>query len=81
MNQPVSYKRHRFPPQVIAHAVWLYFRYPLSLRIVEELLLERGIEVSRETIRHWSKKFGRTMPVDCAASCQAGTISGISMKW
>lgn len=58
MNQPVSYKRHRFPPQVIAHAVWLYFRYPLSLRLVEELLLERGIVVSHETIRRWGKKFG-----------------------
>ena len=39
---PVSYKRHRFPPQIIAHAVWLYFRFPLSLRLVEEMLLERG---------------------------------------
>jgi putative transposase len=58
MNQPVSYKRHRFPPQVIAHAVWLYFRYPLSFRLVEELLLERGIVVSYETIRRWGKKFG-----------------------
>jgi putative transposase len=58
MNQPVSYKRHRFPPQVIAHAVWLYFRYPLSFRLVEELLLERGIVVSHETIRRWGKKSG-----------------------
>lgn len=40
---PVSYKRHRFPPQIIAHAVWLYFTFPLSLRLVEEMLLERGI--------------------------------------
>jgi putative transposase len=58
MNKPVSYKRHRFPPQIIAHAVWLYFRFPLSLRLVEEMLLERGIVVSYETIRRWSKKFG-----------------------
>ena len=55
---PVSYKRHRFPPSVIAHAVWLYFRFPLSLRLVEEMLLERGIVVSYETIRCWAKKFG-----------------------
>ena len=55
---PVSYKRHRFPPAVIAHAVWLYFRFPLSLRLVEEMLLERGIIVSYETIRCWAKKFG-----------------------
>ncbi|UIK01261.1 IS6 family transposase (plasmid) [Rhizobium leguminosarum] len=57
-TSPVSYKRHRFPPQIIAHAVWLYFRFPLSLRLVEELLLERGIAVSYETIRRWGKKFG-----------------------
>ena len=59
MNMPaVSYKRHRFPPQIITHAVWLYFRFPLSLRLVEEMLLERGIVVSYETIRRWAKKFG-----------------------
>ena len=57
-TSPVSYKRHRFPPQIIAHAVWLYFRFPLSLRLVEELLLEHGIVVSYETIRRWGKKFG-----------------------
>ncbi len=54
----ITYKRHRFPPQVIAHAVWLYFRFPLSLRLVEEILLERGIVVSYETIRRWGRKFG-----------------------
>jgi putative transposase len=42
MSKSVSYKRHRLPPEIIAHAVWLYFRFPLSLRLVEELLLERG---------------------------------------
>ena len=55
---PIHYKRHRFPPQIIAHAVWLYFRFPLSLRHVEEMLLERGIPVSYETIRRWAVKFG-----------------------
>ena len=50
-TSPVSYKRHRFPSQIIAHAVWLYFRFPLSLRLVEELLLERGIAVSNERTR------------------------------
>jgi putative transposase len=54
----ISYKRHRFPAQIIAHAVWLYYRFPLSLRHVEEMLLERGIAVSYETIRRWGKKFG-----------------------
>ncbi|MBB3148536.1 putative transposase [Phyllobacterium trifolii] len=51
-------KRHRFPPQIIAHAVWLYYRFPLSLRLVKEMLLERGIVVSYETIRRWGIKFG-----------------------
>ena len=60
MTQPsVSYKRHRFPPAIIAHAVWLYFRFPVSLRLVEEMLLERGIVVSYETVRRWAMKFGR----------------------
>jgi len=58
MPKSISYKRHRFPPQIIAHAVWLYFRFPLSLRLVEEMLLERGILISYETIRRWAKKFG-----------------------
>ena len=59
MSQPpISYKNHRFPPKIIADAVWLYFRFPLSLRLVEEMLLERGIVVSYETIRRWSRKFG-----------------------
>ena len=57
-KSPVSYKRHRFPPAVIAHAVWLYFRFPLSLRLVEEMLSERGVIVSYETIRCWAIKFG-----------------------
>ena len=58
MTKPVSYKRHRFSPEIIAHTVWLYFRFPLSLRLVEEMLLERGIVVSYETVRRWGKKFG-----------------------
>jgi putative transposase len=58
MNKSVSYKRHRFPPEIIAHAVWLYFRFPLSLRLVEEMLLERGILVSYETVHRWALKFG-----------------------
>jgi putative transposase len=58
MTKPVSYKRHRFPPEIIAQAVWLYFRFPLSLRLVEEMLLERGILVAYETVRRWALKFG-----------------------
>jgi len=57
-SSTISYKHHRFPPQIIARAVWLYFRFPLSLRLVEGMLLERGIVVSYETIRRWCRKFG-----------------------
>ena len=54
MRQPSSlYKRHRFPGEIISHAVWLSFRFLLSYRDVQELLAERGIEVSYETIRQW----------------------------
>jgi len=58
MLRPVSYKRHRFPPEIIARAVWLYLRFPLTLRLLEEMLLERGIVVSYETIRRCAIKFG-----------------------
>jgi putative transposase len=54
----VLYAGHRYPAAVIAHAVWLYFRFPLSLRMVEEMLAERGVVVSHETIRRWGQKFG-----------------------
>ena len=47
----ISFKRHRFPPDTIRHAVWLYFRFTLSIRDVEELMAQRGIEVSREAVR------------------------------
>lgn len=56
--KPLSFKRHRFPPDVIRYAVWLYFRFTLSVRDVEELLAQRGIEASREAIRCWVIKFG-----------------------
>ncbi|WP_208246232.1 IS6 family transposase (plasmid) [Rhizobium sp. T1470] len=53
------YRRHRFPAEIIAHAVWLYFRFPLSLRMVEDMLAARGIIVTHQTIRSWAEKFGR----------------------
>ena len=56
--KPISFKRHRFPAAVIRHAVWLYYRFTLSFRDVEELLAQRGIEVSYETVRCWTLKFG-----------------------
>ena len=54
-----SYAGHRFPAEIISHAVWLYFRFPLSLRMVDELLAACGILVSHETVRQWALKFGQ----------------------
>src|ERR687889_1113052 len=62
MSSPAArspYAGHRFPAEVISQAVWLYFRFPLSLRMVEEMLAARGIVVSHETVRQWSLKFGQ----------------------
>ena len=56
--QTISYVRHRFPPAVIRHAVWLYLRFTLSYRDVEDLLAERGVEASYETVRRWVLTFG-----------------------
>src|SRR5467141_511539 len=53
------YAGHRYPAEIISYAVWLYFRFPLSLRMVEEMLAARGISVTHETIRQWGLKFGR----------------------
>nr|WP_107430734.1 IS6 family transposase [Streptomyces sp. CB01580] len=58
-SAPPSYKGHRYPVEVISHCVWLYFRFPLGFREVEELMLERGVIVSHETVRRWCAKFGR----------------------
>ncbi len=63
MNDEIAaptYAGYRFPPEIIAHAVWLYFRFALSYRDVEELLAERGVLVTDETIRRWSRTFGQT---------------------
>src|SRR5215472_12163810 len=54
----ICYHRHRFPPEIIQHAIWLYLRFTLSYRDVEELLAERGLDISYETVRRWVLKFG-----------------------
>jgi putative transposase len=56
---PPNYKGYRFPPEIISHAVWLYFRFSLSYRDVEELMAQRGIVLTYETIRQWCLKFGQ----------------------
>ncbi len=57
--QKVSYRRHRFHPDIIKQAVWLYFRFTMSYRDVEDLLAERGVDVNYETVRLWVLKFGQ----------------------
>jgi transposase-like protein len=55
---PLCYRRHRFPPEIIQHEIWLYLRFTLSYRDVDELLTERGLDISFETVRRWVLKFG-----------------------
>src|ERR1700738_3539641 len=58
----LCYRRHRFPPEIIQHAIWLYLRFTLSYRDVEELLAERGLDISYETARRWVLKCGPSTP-------------------
>src|SRR5277367_2814383 len=60
----ISYSGYRFPPEIIQHAIWLYFRFTLSFRDVEDLLAERGITVSYETIRRWVNHCGPMVAAD-----------------
>ena len=66
--RPISFKRHRFPPEIIRHAIWLYARFTLSFRDVEELLAERGIDASYETVRMWFLKFGPSIAANIRRS-------------
>jgi putative transposase len=63
-----SFKRHRFPPEIIRHSIWLYARFTLSFRDVEEMLAERGLDVSYETIRRWLLKFGSVIAANLRRS-------------
>jgi hypothetical protein len=72
------YKRHRFPTEIIAHAVWLYHRFPLSLRDVEDLLAERGIDVSFQTVSEWAANLPFIFAGDHAAILRT---NGISTRW
>lgn len=56
---PISYAGYRFPPEIISYAVWLYFRFPRSLRMVDKMLAACGIEVTYETVRSWALRFGQ----------------------
>ena len=66
--QPVPFQRHKFPSDVIRLAVWLYFRFTLSFREVEEMLAQRGIEASYETVRCWALKFGQAFATNLRRS-------------
>ena len=66
--QKISYRRHRFPPHIIQHAVWLYARFTLSYRDIEDLLAERGLDISYETVRRWFLKFGSPIARNLTAS-------------
>ena len=77
----ISYRRHRFPPVVIQHAVWLYLRFTLSYRDVEELLAERGLDISYESLRSWVLKFGPLIARRRRQVRLGRAIDGISTRW
>jgi putative transposase len=79
MTKPARarYAGYRFPAEIIGHAVWLYFRFPLGLRMVEELLAARGIIVSHETVRQWALKFGSRSPTRSVVACRGLETNGI----
>ena len=83
MSSPAAkspYAGYRFPAEVISHAVWLYFRFPLGLRMVEEMLAARGLIVSHETVRRWALKFGQDFATGSAAGWPARGTSGTSTR-
>ena len=76
----ISYSGYRFPPEIIHQAVWLYLRFTLSFRDVEDLLAERGIVVSYETIRRWVNHFGPTIAADLRKRRPRAHTLGISTR-
>src|ERR1700682_5141127 len=79
-SQPL-YHRRRFPGEIISHCTWLYFRFCLSYRDVEEIMAEREVVVTYETIREWSQKFGGTYANGCALERGDLATAGISMRF
>src|SRR5205807_2244922 len=78
---PISYRRHRFPPTVIQHAVWLYLRFTLSYRDVEELLAQRGLDLSYESVRSWVLKFGPMIARRLRQRRLGRAIAGTLTRW
>jgi transposase-like protein len=79
--QPISYARHQFPPEVIRHAVWLYLRFTLSYRDVEELLAERGLDLSYETVRRWVSSSGQLSLATSVGFVPGQVPNGTSTRW
>ena len=77
----ISFARHQFPPAVIRHSVWLYVRFTLSYRDVEDLLAERGLDVSYETVRRWVLKFRPLFAQNFAIDVHDQRLSGILTRW
>ena len=74
------YAGYRYPAEIISYAVWLYFRFPLSLRMVEEMLAARGISVMHETIRQWGLNSAGNSPTASVSERLAVATNGISMR-
>jgi putative transposase len=73
----ISYSGYRFPPEIIHQAIWLYLRFTLSLRDVEDLFAERGIAISYETVRRWVNHFGPILQRNCVSAVPSRIRSGI----
>jgi putative transposase len=74
------YKRHRFPAEIISHCVWLYFRFSLSDRDVQEMMAERGVIVSHEAVRYWGRKFGQRYAINSAEDGRGRVTRGTWTK-
>jgi len=79
--EKISYSGYRFPPEIIHQAIWLYLRFTLSLRDVEDLLAERGVAVSYETVRRWVNHFGPMIAADCESAARNLTRLGASTRF
>ncbi len=76
----ISFVRHQFPSEIVRHAVWLYVRFTLSYRDVEDLLAERGLDISYETVRRWFLSSGRCSPENFAVNARGQHRVGVSTR-
>jgi transposase-like protein len=77
----ISHARHQFPPSIIQHAVWLYLLFTVSYRDVEDLLAERGLDLSYETVRRWVHKFGHGSHGSFTNDSLGRPVAGTWTKW